>query len=114
MVKGGDCHVQAGAVGLFLQRDEDPCVTHVTPIFMEKGSKTQQCWNLLPLFVKRAFKRDILFHCGIEQPRLLGCISYCTSFPGKKKNKTKHKSSQLTSAIAAFGNHFLVNEENSN
>lgn len=110
-VKGGRCRVQAGAVGLFLQGDGDPCVTHTTPIFMEKGSKTQQCWNLLPLFVKRAFKCDILFHCGVEQPRLLGCISYCASFPGKNK---KHRSSQLTSATGAFGNHFLVNEETGN
>lgn len=116
VAKGGDCHIQAGAIGLFLQGDGAPCVTHTTPVFMEKkhGSKTQQCWNLLPLFVKRAFKRDILFHCGIEQPRLLGCISHCTSFPGKKKPKNKQKTSQLTSAISAFGNHFLVNEETSN
>lgn len=40
MVKGGDCHIQAGAVGLFLQGDEDPCVTHMTPIFMEKEKNT--------------------------------------------------------------------------
>lgn len=71
MVQGGECQVQAGAVGLFLQADGDPCVTPTTTTFMEKGTQTQQCWNLLPLFVKRAFKCDILFHCGIEQPRLL-------------------------------------------
>lgn len=46
MVDGGDSHVQAAAVGLFLQRDGDPCVTHTTPIFMEKGSKTHPCCYL--------------------------------------------------------------------
>lgn len=57
---------------------------------------------VLPLFTERAAKCDVLLHCGVEQPGLLGSVGHRVSVlaevhHGKKKDRYKLKVSPRTS-----------------
>lgn len=75
-----------------------------------------RCFFFLPLFTERAAKGDVVFHCSIEQPGLLGSVGHRVSvlagcsrgnrgkqIPGENYKSWIHKASKRRSTDPLLG-----------